>query len=116
MQYVKVDAAACLHYEKSVMALLGNTQLDLKQLLCTRPLVRHKYFVAASCKLRCKRAIDRSSRAGYRSILALTSLANTRAGQSERRVPPVPIRTPEAAKGEFYLHIRVTRLNMNAPS
>ncbi len=30
------------------------------------------------------RAIDRSSRAGYRSILLLTSLANTRADQSER--------------------------------
>ncbi len=40
-------------------------------------------------------AIDRSSRAGYRSIPVLTSLPNTRPGQSERRVPPAPIRTPE---------------------
>ncbi len=40
------------------------------------------------------RAIDRSLRAGYRSILVLTSLANTRADQSERRLPP-PVRTPE---------------------
>ncbi len=40
-------------------------------------------------------AINRSPRAGYRSILVLTSLANTRAGQSERRLPPAPIKTPE---------------------
>ncbi len=33
--------------------------------------------------------------AGYRSILMLTSLANTRGGQSERHVSPAPIRTPE---------------------
>ncbi len=38
-------------------------------------------FVAATCAY--THAIDRSSRAGYRSILVLTSLANTRAGQSE---------------------------------
>ncbi len=50
-------------------------------------------FVAATCAY--TRAIDRSSRAGYRSILVLTSLANRRADQSERRLPPVPIRTPE---------------------
>ncbi len=31
----------------------------------------------------------------YRSILELTSLSYTRAGKSERRVPPAPIRTPE---------------------
>ncbi len=37
----------------------------------------------------------RSSHADYRSILVLTSLANTRAGQSERRVLPAPIRTHE---------------------
>ncbi len=36
--------------------------------------------------------------AGYRSILVLASLANTRAGQSERRSPPAPIRTPERPK------------------
>ncbi len=41
------------------------------------------------------RAIDRSSHAGYRSILVLTSLAYTRSGQSERRVPSAPIRMPE---------------------
>ncbi len=37
-------------------------------------------------------AINHPSHAGYRSILALASLAYTRTGQSER---PVPIRTPE---------------------
>ncbi len=36
-----------------------------------------------------------SLHAGYRSVLVLTSLANTRAGQSELRDPPAPIRTPE---------------------
>ncbi len=50
-------------------------------------------FVAATCAY--TRAIDRSSRAGYRSIFLLTSLASTRAGQSGRRLPPVPIRMPE---------------------
>ncbi len=45
----------------------------------------------------CTRAIDRSSRVGYRSILVLTSLANTRAVQSERRIPPAPIRAPECS-------------------
>ncbi len=50
-------------------------------------------FVAATCAY--TRAIDLSSRTGYRSILVLTSLANTRAGQSERRLPPSPISTPE---------------------
>ncbi len=49
--------------------------------------------VAATCAY--TRAIDRSLREGYRSILVLTSLANTRADQSERRLPPAPIRTPE---------------------
>ncbi len=49
--------------------------------------------VTATCAY--TRAIDRSSCAGYRSILVLTSLANTRDGQSERRLPPAPIRTPE---------------------
>ncbi len=49
--------------------------------------------LAATCAF--TRAIDRSSCAGYRSILVLTSLANTRTGQSERRSPPAPIRTPE---------------------
>ncbi len=36
-----------------------------------------------------------SSHAGYLSNLVFTSLANTRADQSERRVPPAPIRMPE---------------------
>ncbi len=49
--------------------------------------------LAATCL--CTRAIDRSSHAGYRSVLVLTLLDNTRTGQSERRVPPAPIRTPE---------------------
>ncbi len=51
--------------------------------------------VVASCHLSRTRAIDRSSRAGYRSILVLTLLANMHAGLSERRVPPAPIKTPE---------------------
>ncbi len=50
-------------------------------------------FVAATCAY--TRAIDHSLRAGYRSILVLTSLAYTRADQSERRLPPAPIRPPE---------------------
>ncbi len=50
-------------------------------------------IVAATCAY--TRAIDRSSRAGYRSIFLLTALANTRAGQSGRRLPPAPIRMPE---------------------
>ncbi len=45
--------------------------------------------VVATCAY--TRAIDCSSRAGYRSILVLTSLANTCAGQSKRRSPPAPI-------------------------
>ncbi len=49
--------------------------------------------VAATCAY--TRAIDRSSRVGYRSILVLTSLANTCAGQPERCLPPAPIRMPE---------------------
>ncbi len=52
--------------------------------------------LAATCP--CTRAIDRSSRAVYRSILGVTSLTNTRVGQSERRIPPAPIRTPEWSK------------------
>ncbi len=43
----------------------------------------------------CTRAVDHYSHADNRSILELTSPAYTRACQSERRVPPVPIRTPE---------------------
>ncbi len=67
----------------------------LKQLVANTP---HYFkfssdFVAATCAY--TRAIDRSSRAGSRSILMLTSLANTRADQSERRLPPAPIRMPE---------------------
>ncbi len=54
-------------------------------------------LVAATCP--CTRAIDRSSQAGYRSILVLTSLANTRADQCERGLPPAPIRTPEWSSG-----------------
>ncbi len=50
-------------------------------------------FVAATCAY--TRAIDRSLRAGYRLILVLTLLTNTRADQSERCLPPAPIRTPE---------------------
>ncbi len=53
--------------------------------------------LASTCP--CTRAIDRSSRVGYRLILVLTSLANTRAGQSERRIPPTSIRTPDWPSG-----------------
>ncbi len=63
------------------------------------------------------RAIDRSSRAGYRSIFVLTSLANTRTGQSECRVLPEPILSghhAQAAKGEFYSQSRVKRQDTNA--
>ncbi len=49
--------------------------------------------LAATCP--CMRAIDRSSHEDYRSILVLKSLANTPAGQSDRRFPPAPIRTRE---------------------
>ncbi len=51
------------------------------------------HAAAATCAF--MPAIERSSRVGYRSILVLTSLANTRAGQSERRLPPAPIRMTE---------------------
>ncbi len=54
---------------------------------------RREGIVAATCAY--TRAIDRSSRAGYPTILVLTSLANTHAHQSGRRLPHVPIRTPE---------------------
>ncbi len=46
----------------------------------------------------CTRAIDRSSQTGYQSLPARTSLAHTRSGQSERRGPLAPIRTPEWPK------------------
>ncbi len=49
--------------------------------------------VAAACAN--TRIIDRSSCVGYRSILVLTSLANTRADQSKCRLRPAPIRTTE---------------------
>ncbi len=49
-----------------------------------------EYAVAATCAY--MRAIDHS---GYRSVLVLTSLANTCAGQSERHSPPAPIRMPD---------------------
>ncbi len=76
-----------------VLAVPGH-QLELV-LARERPFMGHVYLqqLAAICAY--TRAIDRSSRAGYRSILVLTSLANTCAGQSERRSPPAPIRTPE---------------------
>ncbi len=54
---------------------------------------RLDWGVADTCAYTC--AIDRSSSACYRSILILTSLANTCTDQSERRSPPEPIRTPE---------------------
>ncbi len=47
------------------------------------------------CTCPCMRAIDPPSRAGYRSILLLTTLANSHTGQSGRRVPTAPVRTPE---------------------
>ncbi len=51
------------------------------------------YYLAIICT--CTRVIDRSSRVSYRLNVVLTSLADTRAGQSERCLPPAPIRTPE---------------------
>ncbi len=54
---------------------------------------RDKWQLTATCP--CTHAIDRSSHAGYRSILVLTSLACTRAGQSVRCVPLAPIRMRE---------------------
>ncbi len=51
------------------------------------------FIVATTCP--CTRAIERSSHASHRLIRVLTSLANTHAGQSERCLPPAPIRTPE---------------------
>ncbi len=43
----------------------------------------------------CTRDIDCSSLKRYRSFLARTPKAYTRSGQSERHVPPTPIRTRE---------------------
>ncbi len=43
----------------------------------------------------CMHAVCHYSYADNRSILVLTSSANTRVGLSERRVPTSPIRTPE---------------------
>ncbi len=73
--------AACLFLSHK----LRPSSIDL--LHCSDP-VR-----AAACH--CIRAIDLSSPANYRSLLALTSTAYTRSGQSERCIPPAPIRTPE---------------------
>ncbi len=70
---------------KAMTALIADEQRQVAML--------EGELVAATCAY--TRAIDRSSRAGFRSILVLTSLANTRAGLSERRFPPAPIRTPE---------------------
>ncbi len=50
--------------------------------------------------------------AGYRSILVLTSLAYTRAGQSERRIPPAPISTPtwsSRLSGQWRILLKQTR-------
>ncbi len=52
-----------------------------------------KTTVAATCAY--THAIERSSRAGYQSILVFTSLAKTCAGQSEHHSQPSPIRMPE---------------------
>ncbi len=66
--------------------------MQKKTAISLRRLIRQA-LVASTCAY--TRAIDLSSRAGYRSIFVLTSLANTCTGQSERRSPPAPIRTPE---------------------
>ncbi len=57
----------------------------------------HRWTIRSNGAATCAdvRSIDRSSNAGYRSILVLTSLVNTCAGQSERHVPPAPFRTPD---------------------
>ncbi len=68
----------------------------------------------------CARAIDRSSHVGYRSLLTRTPIAYTRPGQSECRIPPAPIRTPERSSrlgGQMRIlgtHSRASRLNPNA--
>ncbi len=84
-------AYVCMVPIKQALDASGLVLLPFSSILAYHP-------VGGSCHLSlrsCTRAIDRSSRAVYRSILVLTSLANTRAGQSGRRLPSAPIRTPE---------------------
>ncbi len=57
------------------------------------PCERYNGSAAVTCPCTC--AMDRFSQADYRSVLALTSLTNTRADQSERHVRPAPIWMPD---------------------
>ncbi len=75
------------------------TRREIQLLVLVKP---YKRFQIRACSTLVRaatcpstRAIDRSSHVDCRSILVLTSLANTRAGQSEGRIPPAPFRTPE---------------------
>ncbi len=70
--------------------------------------------VVAACS--CTDAIDRSSRAGYRLILVLTSLANQNAAFYLRQSGRLSGHQALATKGEFYSHSLVARLNTNATS
>ncbi len=68
--------------------------------------------VAASCHF-ALHACNRSFFArDYQSILVLTSLTNTRTGQSGR----LSSHHAYATEGEFYSHSRGARLNTNASS
>ncbi len=89
---------------------MGHKCVHTQNMLCRTVRANSKVGVAASCHL--------SLYACYRSIFVLTSLAKTRAGQSERRVPPAPLRTPDWSSrlGESYSHSHVAQLNTNATS
>ncbi len=65
------------------------------RLLCVLPVQYAAVMKQLAATYPCTRAIDHSSHTGYQSSLVLSSLTDRRAGQSERRVPPAPIRTPE---------------------
>ncbi len=74
LQYVVSGGSRCVHFSKVPLAIEGRTLLGADPI--------RKGSVAVTCAYTL--AIDRSSRAGHRSILVLTSFANTRAGQSGR--------------------------------
>ncbi len=95
------------------------TQVSVCIKLASRrlPLARSSRLQTAASP--CTRAIDRTSHAGYRSILVLTSLANTRAGQSKRYIPAAPIRTRElslrqSGQRQILTHLDASRLHTHA--
>ncbi len=63
----------------------------------------------------CTRAIDRSSPADYRSTFVITSLAHTRAGQSEHRSPP-EWSAHLTGQSELYWRSRLARLSTTPTS